>query len=154
MVLRNLSMFFSGKFSVSLLQGRSHPMTRAGHGFSFLVVPAAGRSHRGPEHHWTGGHVRATCSEASRPLGALGSPPAVWGVGGTFCLLRAAPPAWPGASKFPFCAWPRLCLCHPLASCWGFLVPSPHSGRFPPQQRDLNQLCAGGCGHGAPAVGG
>ena len=155
MVLRNLSVFFSGKSSVSVLQGWSHPMTRAGPHFSFLVVPAAGRSHRGPEHHWTGGHVRATCCEASRPLGASGSPAEAWGVGwrgGTFCLLRAAPPPRHGASKFPFCACPRLCLPHPLASCWGFLLPSPHLARFPPLQRDLNRLCAGGCRHGAPAA--
>ena len=135
--------------------GLSHPMTRAGARFSFLVVPAAGRSHRGPEHHWTGGHVRATCCEASRPLGASGSPAEAWGVGwrgGTFCLLRAAPPPRHGASKFPCCACPRLCLPHPLASCWGFLVPSSHSARFPPPQRDLNRLCAGGCRHGAPAA--
>ena len=93
MVLRNLSVFFSGKSSVSVLQGWSHPMTRAGARLSFLV-PAAGRSHRGPEHHWTGGHVRATCGEASWPLGGPQDLPlrrGVWG-GGVGPSASSGPP--------------------------------------------------------------
>ena len=74
--------------------GLSHPMTRAGARFSFLVVPAAGGSHHGPEHHWTGGHVRATCGEASWPLGGPQDLPlrrGVWG-GGVGPSASSGPP--------------------------------------------------------------
>ena len=98
-------------------------MTRAGHGFSFLVVLAAGRSHRGPEHHWTGGHVRATCSEASRPLGALGSPPAVWGVGWDLLPSQGRPSCMAWDAQVPL-----LCLAKALSlSPSGFLLGLPRS---------------------------
>lgn len=116
-------MFFSRKFSVSLLQGQSHPMTRAGPGFSFLVVPAAGRSHRGPEHHWMGGHVRATCSEASRPLGASGPPPGVWGVGWDLLPSQGRPSSMAWGVQVPL-----LCLAKALSlSPSGFLLGLPRS---------------------------
>ena len=116
-------MFFPRKFSVSLLQGQSHPMTRAGPGFSFLVVPAAGRSHRGPEHHWMGGHVRATCSEASRPLGASGPPPGVWGVGWDLLPSQGRPSSMAWGVQVPL-----LCLAKALSlSPSGFLLGLPRS---------------------------
>lgn len=44
-----------------------------------------------------------------------------------------------GRPSVSLCAWPRLCLRHPLASCWGFLVPSPHLP--PPAERPELALC-------------
>lgn len=90
--------------------------------------------------------------EASWPLGASGSPAAAWGVGwrgGTFS--SSGPPlsstAW--GSKFPsvlvqgsvsFTLWLPV----------SFLVPSYIRRASLPYRSDLNWLCAGGCGHGAP----
>lgn len=150
------------KSRVSVLQGWSHPMTRAGARFSFLVVRAAGDPTVDLAHHWTGGHVRATCSEASRPLGASGPPAAEWGVGwrgGTFSLLRAAPPPWLGRPSSPSVLGQgsvSVTLWLPV----GASSFPPIWEALPSPQRDLNWLCAGGCRHGAlaaaaaPAVGG
>ena len=60
------------------------------------------------------------------------------------------PPAPPMESTFPFftsqCSSPAAF----LASCWGFLLPCPHSGHFLPGGGTWTW--AGGCGYGTPAA--
>ena len=131
------------------LAGSVPPRTSAGPRLSFLGVPAAGRSHHGPS---ITGRVGMSEPPAVKPLGLWGPQdlPLWRGVSGVeWDLLpsQGHPSSTAWGLQVPLLCLPKalLCLRHPLASCWGFLVPSPHSGRFPPQQRDLKRLCAGGC---------
>lgn len=103
------------------------------------------------------GRVGMSEPRAVKPLGLRGPQDlplrrGAWGVGWDLLPSQGRPSSTVRGVQVPLLCLPRLCLRHPLASCWGFLVPSPHSGRLPPQQRDPNRLCAGGCRHGAPAA--